>query len=304
MKKSFFLQLFVLLFLAIMFSRCTKVETENVGILKTTVLQHNYIAIVTEDNSPAEVEVYYSIWDSKGHNKVKTERLSTPCLIGGENVLVTYDSIIGTHSGKTVYTRLTLKREFQEKGADFLSIKNLSSAVLEYAVIGNQPLILHDPTDLQGYHNFTNLDDIEKNKVVKESPTPINSDGIPILYLLKPELSPMSRYYIMLSVGSCVNGELTSIESTYAQNIEIPQQRYTIRDIVNFYKKEYSHGNTLFADYSDYDSKCHKYRGLARLNINLYGEIQPNSLLQNFGQIWFINATLGIRGIDTFKMFK
>lgn len=73
---------------------------------------------------------------------------------------------------------------------------------------------------------------------------------------------------------------------------------------MNFYKEEYSHGNTLFADYNDYDFKCQRYKGLAHLDMKLYGEIQPESLLKNAGQIWFINTTSGMRGIDTFKLFQ
>ena len=38
--------------------------------------------------------------------------------------------------------------------------------------------------------------------------------------------------------------------------------------------------------------------------MKLYGEIQPESLLKNAGQIWFINTTSGMRGIDTFKLFQ
>ena len=303
MKKMYSLQLYIWLFLTILFSQCTKVDLEE-GVHKTTILRHNYIAITTKDDIPGEVEVHYSILGNNGQNEVKTERLSTPCVIGGENVLVAYDSIVGTHSGKSVFSQLTMKRDYQENGADFLSIKNLSSTVLEYAVIGNQPLVFHNPADLKEYHNFTNLNEIDKTKVVKESPTPINSDGIPVLYLLKPELSKIRQYYILLSIGDCMNGELTTVESTYAKNIGIKPTQYTIREIMNFYKEEYSHGKTLFADYNDYDLKCQKYKGLARLDIKFYGQIQPESFVRNSGQIWFINTTSGMKGIDTFKIFQ
>ena len=84
----------------------------------------------------------------------------------------------------------------------------------------------------------------------------------------------------MLSIGDCVNGKLTTVESTYAKNIGIKPIKHTIREIMNFYKEEYSHGNTLFADYNDYDFKCQRYKGLARLDMKLYGEIQPESLLK------------------------
>lgn len=268
------------------------------------ILQHNYLAIITKDDLPGEVEVQYSILGNSGHNEVKTERLSTPCVIGGENVLVAYDSIVGRSSGKRVFSQLTLKRDYQENGADFLSIKNLSSTVLEYAVIGNQPLVFHTPAELKEYHDFTDLEKINNTKVAKESPTPIHFEGIPILYLLYPQLSKVNRYYILLSIGHCVNGKLTTSESTYAKRIDMKSTKHTIREIMNFYKEEYSHGNTLFADYNDYDFKCQRYKGLARLDMKLYGEIQPESLLKNAGQIWFINTTSGMRGIDTFKLFQ
>ena len=268
------------------------------------ILQHNYLAITTKDDLPGEVEVQYSILGNSGQNEVKTERLSTPCVIGGENVLVAYDSIVGRSSGKRVFSQLTLKRDYQENGADFLSIKNLSSTVLEYAVIGNQPLVFHTPAELKEYHDFTDLEKTNNTKVAKESPTPIHFEGIPILYLLYPQLSKVNRYYILLSIGHCVNGKLTTSESTYAKRIDMKSTKHTIREIMNFYKEEYSHGNTLFADYNDYDSKCQRYKGLARLDMKLYGEIQPESLLKNSGQIWFINTTSGMRGIDTFKLFQ
>lgn len=303
MKKIFSLQLYVWLFLTILFSQCTKVDLEE-GVRKTTILRHNYIAITTKDDVPGEVEVRYSILGNNGQNEVKTERLSTPCVIGGEKVLVAYDSIVATSSGRRVFSLLTLNRDYQENGADFLSIKNLSSTTLEYAVIGNQPLVFHNPADLKEYHNFTNLNEIDKTKVVKESPTPINSEGIPVLYLLKPELSKINQYYILLSIGDCVNGELTTVESTYAKHIGIKSTQYTIREIMNFYKKEYSQGKTLFVDYSDYNAKCQKYKGLARLDIKFYGEIQPESFVRNTGQIWFINTPSEMKGNDTFKIFR
>ena len=64
------------------------------------ILQHNYLAITTKDDLPGEVEVQYSILGNSGHNEVKTERLSTPCVIGGENVLVAYDSMLVDLQGK------------------------------------------------------------------------------------------------------------------------------------------------------------------------------------------------------------
>ena len=76
MKKIFSLQLYVWLFLTILFSQCTKVDLEE-GVRKTTILRHNYIAITTKDDIHGEVEVHYSILGNNGQNEVKTERFHT-----------------------------------------------------------------------------------------------------------------------------------------------------------------------------------------------------------------------------------
>ena len=61
MKKMYSLQLYIWLFLTILFSQCTKVDLEE-GVRKTTILRHNYIAITTKDDIPGEVEVHYIYW--------------------------------------------------------------------------------------------------------------------------------------------------------------------------------------------------------------------------------------------------
>ena len=143
MKRKTALQLFLLCLWIIIFSQCTRVDMEDGGIQKTAILKHNYIAIATQDNLPGRVEVQYSVAGSDGKNEIKTQTLSTPCLIGGEGVAVVYDSIIGKQSGKTSFSQLVLKRNYGEQGADFLSISNQSSSVIEYAVIGNQPFTFY-----------------------------------------------------------------------------------------------------------------------------------------------------------------
>ena len=46
------------------------------------------------------------------------------------------------------------------------------------------------------------------------------------------------------------------------------------------------------------------YSNGLKLIIKFYGEIQPESFVRNSGQIWFINTTSGMKGIDTFKIFQ
>ena len=244
---------------------------EDSGIQKTAILKHNYIAIATQDNLPGRVEVQYSVAGSDGKNEIKTQTLSTPCLIGGEGVAVVYDSIIGKQSGKTSFSQLVLKRNYGEQGADFLSISNQSSSVIEYAVIGNQPFTFYPVAELTRFHHFTNIEEIDKGRVVKECPTPVSRNGVPVLYLLRPDLSPFSYFYAMLSVGKCEDNRLTSISETYAKKIELNRSVLSIREIIDLYKTEYDHGNTLFTDYEDYDSKCKNSRGLSHLSMIDYG---------------------------------
>ena len=99
MKRKIALQLFVLCLVITTFSQCTRVDMEDSGIQKTAILKHNYIAFATKDNLPGRVEVQYSVVGSDGKNEVKTQILSTPCLIGGEGVVVVYDSIVGKTVG-------------------------------------------------------------------------------------------------------------------------------------------------------------------------------------------------------------
>ena len=277
---------------------------EDSGIQKTAILKHNYIAIATQDNLPGRVEVQYSVEGSDGKNEVKTQILSTPCLIGGEGVVVVYDSIVGKQSGKTSFSQLVLKRNYGEQGADFLSITNLSSSVIEYAVIGNQPFTFYPIAELTRFHHFTNIEEIDKGRVVKECPTPVSHNGVPVLYLLRPDLSPFSYFYAMLSVGKCEDNRLTSVSETYAKKIELNQPTLSIREIIDLYKTEYDHGNTLLIDYEDYDSKCKNSRGLSHLSMKHYGEIKSSQVLRNSGQIWFINTSLGIRGLDTYMIYQ
>lgn len=301
-----FIRSLALCFLAVLLVACPEGHSEIAGLNKTGIFQHNYIAMATSDGTPAEFEISYSVLGQNGANEVKTEKRYTPCLIGGENVLATYDSILNIFSKKTAETLLALNRNFREEGADFLSIRNLSFSVIEYAVIGNQSLTFRHPSSLDNLYNFSNnIDEKDKGKVVRISPTPIHHDGVPVLYLLKPELAGMDSYYVISNIGPCDGGEVELIAGTYAKRIEIGTTTYNIREVLDFYRKEYEVGNQLFSNYQDYDSKCPKYRGLfhlsTKLPMKIYGEIQPYQLLKNSGQIWFINTNSGMKGVDIFK---
>ncbi|MGE9615130.1 MAG: hypothetical protein ACQPRI_02385, partial [Solitalea-like symbiont of Tyrophagus putrescentiae] len=56
---------------------------------KLTV-QHNYMAIMAKESSEVDIEVSYAVLDNDT-NKTVVKKLKTPCLIGGEDVMIHYD---------------------------------------------------------------------------------------------------------------------------------------------------------------------------------------------------------------------
>ena len=98
MKNLFLKTLVLFTFLTNVFMICSKPEIEIATSNKTKVLKHNYIVVNSVDNSPAEVEVSYSVFiNGNAENIVKTERKTTPFIIGGEEVKVVYDSLLFVH---------------------------------------------------------------------------------------------------------------------------------------------------------------------------------------------------------------
>ena len=167
--KKFFVKVFIIFSILISFQlKCTKPEIETAASNKTKVLKHNYIVVNSVDNSPAEVEVSYSVFiNGNAENIVKTERKTTPFIIGGEEVKVVYDSLLFVHGTTRRFHQNELKRNYTPRGADYLSIKNLSSVAIEYAIIGNQELEYDPIQKITDRSDIINKNEIDKSKVVK-----------------------------------------------------------------------------------------------------------------------------------------
>lgn len=156
---------------------CTK-TFDDIIETKSRVMQHNYIAISTADGSEVSIEVSYSVLDINGKNIQLKRVLNTPIVIGGDNVLVSYDSIVQrVQSGRKVADmvsgiRRTIRRNYGVEGADNLYIKNLSNTPIQYCVIGNQSLKYYISKDVDGF-KLTNANAIEMNKVIEQVPSPI-----------------------------------------------------------------------------------------------------------------------------------
>lgn len=310
-----------LLIIAILFSfqgTCTKPEIEIAGANKTKLLKHNYIIVNTVNNTPVDVEVNYSVYDvDSGKNIVKTQTLITPFLIGGEEVQVTYDSLLFVKRDKKRRLSNKLKRDYSPKGADYLSIKNSSGIDLEYCTIGNEPIKYQSIRGVDGYE-FANANEIDKSKVIRYSPTPIYK-GTPVLYLVKPTLAPQENVYVARSNGTYRNGGF-AIRNVHAQATALKTPTFgevtlhtpfSLPEMMALYKKEFTVGKVLYEDYSEYDfsffsgmegNNSLKNRTITGLpkESHYYGKIPAGKTLQNTGQMWFINT---VHGFDEFDHY-
>ena len=310
MKNLFLKTLVLFTFLTNVFMTCSKPEIEIATSNKTKVLKHNYIVVNSVDNSPAEVEVSYSVFiNGNAENIVKTERKTTPFIIGGEEVKVVYDSLLFVHGTTRRFHQNELKRNYTPRGADYLSIKNLSSVAIEYAIIGNQELEYDPIQKITDRSDIINKNEIDKSKVVKYlgGANPIYK-ATPVLYLIKPELAPQTTVYVLKGIYSSEGG--VSGNKAVAVPLKTPNfgeviahTPFSVTDILSLYKQEYTSGNILYPEYDAYMDRGRPYNysiSQGKYYLKFYGTILPDKTLGNTGQIWFINTPNGISGYNDF----
>ena len=292
--------------------KCTKTEEEVIENIKTNSLKHNYIVVNSVDNSPAEVEVSYSVFISRNtKNIVKTERKTTPFIIGGESVQVNYDSIVYIRDKKFHDYQRKLKRNYTPEGADYLSIKNLSSVAIEYAVIGNQKLEFLPADEIANSSDIVNKNQIDKTKVVKypSGAAPVYK-ATSVLYLIKPELAPQTTVYVTKGIYAADGG--VSGREAVAVPLKTPNfgeivanTPFSVAEVLSLYKQEYTYGNTLYPNYDAYmgrDTKDPNDRSILQHNYKIkhYGIVSAGESLENKGEVWFINTPNGISGYNDF----
>ena len=312
MKNLFLKTLVLFTFLTNVFMTCSKPEIETATSNKTKVLKHNYIVVNSVDNSPAEVEVSYSVFiNGNAENIVKTERKTTPFIIGGEEVKVVYDSLLFVHGTTRRFHQNELKRNYTPRGADYLSIKNLSSVAIEYAVIGNQKLEFSSANEIANSSDIVNKNQIDKTKVVKylSGANPIYK-ATPVLYLIKPELAPQTTVYVLKGIYAADGG--VSGREAVAVPLKTPNfgeivanTPFSVAEVLSLYKQEYTYGNTLYPNYDAYmgrDTKDPNDRSILQKNYRIkhYGVVSAGESLENKGEVWFINTPNGISGYNDF----
>ena len=311
--KKFFVKVFLIFSILISFQlKCTKIEEEVIENIKTNSLKHNYIVVNSVDNSPAEVEVSYSVFvEGNTENIVKTERKITPFIIGGESVQVNYDSIVYIWHKKFHDYQRKLKRNYTPRGADYLSIKNLSSVAIEYAVIGNQKLEFLPADGIANSSDIVNKNQIDKTKVVKypSGAAPVYK-ATSVLYLIKPELAPQTTVYVTKGIYAADGG--VSGREAVAVPLKTPNfgeivanTPFSVAEVLSLYKQEYTYGNTLYPNYDAYmgrDTKDPNDRSILQHNYKIkhYGIVSAGESLENKGEVWFINTPNGIMGSNSF----
>ena len=314
MKNLFLKTLVLFTFLTNVFMTCSKPEIETATSNKSKVLKHNYIVVNSVDNSPAEVEVSYSVFiNGNAENIVKTERKTTPFIIGGEEVKVVYDSLLFVHGTTRRFHQNELKMNYTPLGADYLLIKNLSSVAIEYAVIGNQKLEFLSADEIANSSDIVNKNEIDKSKVVKypSGAAPIYK-ATPVLYLIKPELAPQTTIYVLKGIYSSEGG--VSGNKAVAVPLKVPyfgeviaHTPFSVADILSLYKQEYTSGNILYPEYDAYMDRGSPYNhsiSQRKYYLKLYGTIDAGKTLGNTGQIWFINTFKGSYALDGFQEYE
>lgn len=311
--KKFIVKVFLVFSILVSFQlKCTKIEEEVIENIKTNSLKHNYIVVNSVNNSPAEVEVSYSVFvEGNTENIVKTERKTTPFIIGGESVQVNYDSIVYIWHKKFHDYQRKLKRNYTPRGADYLSIKNLSSVAIEYAVIGNQKLEFLPADEIANSSDIVNKNQIDKTKVVKypSGAAPVYK-ATSVLYLIKPELAPQTTVYVTKGIYAADGG--VSGREAVAVPLKTPNfgeivanTPFSVAEVLSLYKQEYTYGNTLYPNYDAYmgrDTKDPNDRSILQHNYKIkhYGVVSAGESLENKGEVWFINTPNGISGYNDF----
>ena len=312
MKNLFLKTLVLFTFLTNVFMTCSKPEIETATSNKSKVLKHNYIVVNSVDNSPAEVEVSYSVFiNGNAENIVKTERKTTPFIIGGEEVKVVYDSLLFVHGTTRRFHQNELKRNYTPRGADYLSIKNLSSVAIEYAVVGNQKLEFLSANEIANSSDIVNKNQIDKTKVVKylSGAAPVYK-ATSVLYLIKPELAPQTTVYVTKGIyapdGGVSGREAVAVPLKTPNFGEIVANTpFSVAEVLSLYKQEYTYGNTLYPNYDAYmgrNTKDPNDRSILQQNYKIkhYGIVSAGKSLENKGDIWFINIPNGIMGSNSF----
>ncbi|MGE9515994.1 MAG: hypothetical protein ACQPRH_01455 [Solitalea-like symbiont of Tyrophagus putrescentiae] len=257
-------------------------------------LQHNYMAITAKDSAQVDIEVSYAVLDNDT-NKTVVKKLKTPCLIGGEDVMIHYDVHEVTQNNEHLSYSCRIKIDSVYTQAGSLTIKNLSDKILEYAFINNVDIMFLTKANLDGY-GFVNLDIVKDRTKVFDNHYNSRIGPIykwaPVLYLIKPEVAPNTLCYIInthvqtdggLNTATHTIKELTLKEPDFGE--VTTSKPYSIEQIIEIYRDKQ---NELFENYDDQYLEKNIVNG-SKINL-YYNTIKGNDSYVNTDTMMWINV--------------
>ncbi|MGE9515998.1 MAG: hypothetical protein ACQPRH_01475 [Solitalea-like symbiont of Tyrophagus putrescentiae] len=272
---------------------CYPVINKIVAADQKLTVQHNYIAIMAKDGSEVDIEVSYYVLDNDT-NKTIVKKLKTPCIIGGEDVMILYDVHELTKNNQHLSYFCELKTDSVYTQAGDLTIKNLSDKTLEYAFINNVDIMFLTKENVLSYgiKNVEIIKDLTKvfNRHYNSRVGPVYK-WAPILYLIKPELAPKALCYVINAPdGGFITKTAKEIPLKEPHFGEITTSKpYSIEQIIEIYRDKQ---NELFENYEN------QYLEKSTANdcrIKLfYGTIKENGSYTNADTMMWIN-------VDTFR---
>lgn len=271
----------LLLVLSLCFCACTQTFYETAERDKVATIERNLI--VLSSSTPAEVLVsYYDVNDAIS-NKLVTKTVHTPYLLEMGKAVVHYDSVDfkwrGGYCGKKHlidgHKEFDVKKLLGAGGAEYLKLENLSDQSVKLAIVGVQKIV-------------TTRD--EERIVIESQPSPIYK-GVPLLYLLKPELAPNREFYfrtVNYDGDSSDEGlEKILLYSEQLGDFSSAALPFSADKIVSLYENDSQH---LYVNYFNYSFELRgerganrEFRALRERGLELFSVLQPRAVVYNNG---------------------
>jgi hypothetical protein len=243
---------------------------------KSKLYKTNLVGISGAPSPEPYVEIIYSTDDGQGQGTNRTESLmvSPPYVFQNSNVNIIYDSTIYTQKKHDVSYRLTLKRSYEEGGADYFRIVNHSTdKTVEFFLAGAQDVKEADSKNENG---------VAEAKILPS----VYYRNAPIYYLLYPD----KKHHRNLTI----HGVVFYFEGNRCGDLELTSA-WSVDDVMQLYRAEYrrSPDTLLSVDVIEAQSRGrmtskpvykHDYR---MENGTFYGVIPPEGQFRGDENFWF-----------------
>ncbi len=251
---------------------------------KSYLIPHNLIVFNSSaSKEPVKLRVSYSIKNSNTENKTIEKIVTLPYVLEMEDVIMKYDSLnlmVGGRGGKesVLGGARHIQHNYLKGGSDYFRVENLSNQEVEFAIIGNQKLVL------------------ENGNMIKSHPNPIYR-GVSLLYLLKPNLSPNKDLFFSAARtykdgGASQSSILRkiSLKPNLLGEFNDKDLPFSIKKILDIYR---NHSNNLYLDYFLWSTEAlginnenKDFQALIEFHKKkLYGKIKANETLINKGEL-------------------